>query len=70
MKSKLTKEEELEILDQTRNLKKTLKQLSKNELIQLLLQQVNYAVEQQNVNKVLHAQLRAQATGDADAKQD
>lgn len=41
------------IIEQTRRMKRTLKQLSKNQLIQLLVEQVNITIEQQNVNKVL-----------------
>lgn len=45
-------------LAQVRQLKRTLKQLSKNQLIQLVLQQVNETIEQQNINKVLLEQLK------------
>jgi hypothetical protein len=50
------------LLRETAQLKRTLKQLSKNQLIVLLLQQVNFAVEQQNINKVLLAELKSKET--------
>lgn len=46
------------LIEQTRRMKKTLKQLSKNQLIQLLVEQVNQTIEQQNINKVLLDQLK------------
>lgn len=55
---KLSKEQEGQIVMETAQLKRTLKSLSKNQLIVLLLQQVNLAVEQQNVNKVLLERLK------------
>lgn len=54
----LDAEQQLEMIQQTRNLKKTLKQLGKNQLIMLVLQQVNLVVEQQNINKVLLERLK------------
>jgi hypothetical protein len=40
-------------------LKKTLKRLGKNQLIQLVLQQMNLAIEHQNINRVLLAQMES-----------
>jgi hypothetical protein len=42
-----------QMLEQHRKMKQTLKRLSKNQLIQLLLEQVNQTIEQQNVNRIL-----------------
>lgn len=47
-----------EVLQQTRMIKRTLKNLSKNQIIQLLLEQVNHSIEQQNINQVLMAELK------------
>jgi hypothetical protein len=41
------------LLEETRKMKRTLKQLSKNQLIQLLVEQVNINIEHQNINRVL-----------------
>lgn len=51
---------------QVRQLKRTLKQLSKNQLIQLVLQQVNETIEQQNINKVLLEQLKSKESPDVE----
>jgi hypothetical protein len=59
MRTKLNEEEVGQIVEETRSLKKSLKNLSKNQLILLLMQQVNIAVEMQNLNKVLVEKLRA-----------
>jgi hypothetical protein len=56
--NQLSREQELEILQQTTQLKKTLKQLSKNQLIALVLQQVNLTIEQQNINRILLDQIK------------
>ena len=56
----LDQESMLEMLNQNRRIKSTLKQLSKNQLIKLLVEQVNLAVEQQNINKVLLEKLKEQ----------
>jgi hypothetical protein len=56
--NQLSREQELEILQQTTQLKKTLKQLSKNQLIALVLQQVNLTTEQQNINRILLDQIK------------
>lgn len=48
----LTKEQ-AQLISEVREVKKTLKQLSKNQLIALVLQQTNQALEQQNLNKFL-----------------
>lgn len=53
MNQNLSKEQQGQVLQETLQLKKTLKNLSKNQLILLLMQQVNLAVEMQNINKVL-----------------
>ena len=58
MQTKLNEEQELQLMQETRELKRTLKGLSKNQLILLLMQQVNIAVEMQNVNKVLLEKLK------------
>lgn len=42
-----------QMIEQARHMKRTLKQLSKNQLIQLLVEQVNQTIEQQNINRVL-----------------
>lgn len=47
-----------EALQALRDMKHQLKQLSKNQLIQLLFQQANFAQEQQNINKVLLEKLK------------
>jgi len=49
----LSPDDVFELQAQTRAMKKALKNLSKNQLIQLLLEQVNQTIEQQNLNKVL-----------------
>jgi len=51
-------EAQQEIMDSALHLKRSLKRLSKNQLIQLLVQQVNFSTEQQNVNKVLLERLQ------------
>lgn len=50
----------LEYLEQGRKIKQSLKNLSKNQLIQLLLEQVNFSIEQQNINRVLLEKLKEQ----------
>lgn len=47
-----------EALHAFRDVKKALKNLSKNQLILLVLQQMNIAVEQQNINKMLMEDLK------------
>lgn len=59
MKTRLDEEEVGQIIEETKNLKKSLKKLSKNQLILLLMQQVNLAVEMQNINRVLVEKLQA-----------
>lgn len=56
--SELTAEQEAELLAAGVHLKKTLKQLSKNQLIVLVFQQMNEAINQQNINKVLLQELK------------
>lgn len=51
--NKLSPEEARELMQQASALKKSLKALSKNQLISLVIQQVNLAIEQQNINKIL-----------------
>jgi len=55
---KADKETKKAIEAQFSNLKKQLKQLSKNELITLVLQQVEINVENQNINKLLAEKLK------------
>jgi len=57
---KLSPEDARDLLDQMARLKKSLKALSKNQLITLVIQQVNIAVEQQNINKVLLEKMKNQ----------
>jgi len=59
-KRALTEEETMSLVTEGRKIKSALKQLSKNQLIQLLLEQVNYATEQQNINKVLLEKIKEQ----------
>lgn len=51
-------EQAAEIAHELAVLRKTLKSLSKNQLIQLVLQQVNKVIEHQNINKVLVDRLK------------
>lgn len=53
-----------EIAEQTRVLRRTLKRLSKNQLIEQLFVQVNLCVEQQNINKVLLERLKTYERGE------
>lgn len=46
-----------QVVNEVREVKKALKQLSKNQLIALVLQQTNIALEQQNLNKQLVEEL-------------
>jgi hypothetical protein len=46
-----------EALSRISEMKKTLKGLSKNQLILLVIQQVNVSLDQQNINKILMRQL-------------
>jgi hypothetical protein len=55
--NELSEAQELELLQQGARLKKTLKQLSKNQLISLVFQQMSEAINQQNINKVLLQEL-------------
>ena len=65
--SELTVEQEAELLAAGVHLKKTLKQLSKNQLIVLVFQQMNEAINQQNINKVLLQELNELKEGKKDA---
>jgi len=59
--AELTEQEQADLkdaLEQRRMLKKTLKQLGKNQLIDLVLQQVGINIEQQASNKYLIEALR------------
>lgn len=51
-----------QLIQQTKNMKAALKRLSKNQLIQLLLEQVNQTIEQQNINKVLLEKMKESAS--------
>jgi Glu-tRNA(Gln) amidotransferase subunit E-like FAD-binding protein len=64
----LSEEQKKELLREIALLKRTLKQLGKNQLIQLVLQQMNLAIEQQNINKLLIEQLNELTKGKEDVK--
>lgn len=59
---RLSPEDARELMQQASKLKKTLKSLSKNQLVALVIQQVNIAVEQQNINKILLEKLNPPKT--------
>lgn len=46
-------DEDMEVAAKVRELKKTFKSLSKNQLIDLLLRQVGISIDQQNINKII-----------------
>jgi hypothetical protein len=54
----LTDEQMAALVHDSQMLRKTLKRLGKNQLIQLVFQQMNLAIEQQNINKVLLEDLK------------
>lgn len=56
----LSEADALAMVEEGRRMKAALKQLSKNQLIRLLIEQVNFSIEQQNVNKVLLERLKEQ----------
>jgi hypothetical protein len=56
MKLSEKQEADLELVGKVRELKKTFKTLSKNQLVDLLLRQVGISIDQQNANKVLMAE--------------
>jgi len=62
--NELSPEIEAQLIEQGIQLKKTLKQLSKNQLIVLVFQQMNEAINQQNINKVLLAELQELKQGE------
>lgn len=57
--ARLSEEDEALILQQTREIKKHLKMLSKNQLVQLLMQHVNLLTEQKAINKILLDRVKA-----------
>lgn len=54
------------VLQDLQELKRNLKKLSKNQLINLVFQQMNMSMEMQNINKVLAERLK-EMEGKADA---
>ncbi len=57
-RARLTPEQELELMNQAREIKKHLKKMSKNQLIQALLMHVNILTEQKSINKILIERLK------------
>ena len=57
---KLNESEIKETIEHGKRVRRALKQLSKNQLITLIIEQVNQTIDQQNINRILMDQQKGQ----------